>query len=138
MVYLYYKIDPTSFCDIFLKFPFSTLFFSGEISKAESLNYQLITLGCRMEEATVASLISHYGKQHMLKQAEDIFAEYVNSPTSSKLLYNSMIDAYAKCGKQEKAHLLYRQATEEGRDLGAVGISIVVNALTNGGMAMVK
>lgn len=86
----------------------------------------------------MASLISHYGKQHMLKQAEDIFAEYVNSPTSSKLLYNSMIDAYAKCGKQEKAHLLYRQATEEGRDLGAVGISIVVNALTNGGMAMVK
>ncbi|RDX67819.1 Pentatricopeptide repeat-containing protein, partial [Mucuna pruriens] len=107
--------------------------FPGEISKAELLNHQLIKLGCRIEEATVASLISHYGKQQMLKQAEDIFAEYVNSPTSSKLLYNSMINAYAKCGKQEKAYLLYKQATEEGRDLGAVGISIAVNSLTNGG-----
>ncbi|KAJ1407323.1 Tetratricopeptide-like helical domain superfamily [Sesbania bispinosa] len=107
---------------------------NGEISKAESLNHQLIKLGCRMEEATIASLISHYGKQHLLKQAEDIFAEYINSSTSRKLLYNSMIDAYAKCGKQEKAYLLYKKATEEGCDLGAVGISIVVNALTSGGV----
>ncbi|KAJ1441926.1 Tetratricopeptide-like helical domain superfamily [Sesbania bispinosa] len=91
-----------------------------------------------MEEATIASLISHYGKQHMMKQAEDIFAEYINSSTSKKLLYNSMIDAYAKCGKQEKAYLLYKQATEEGCDLGVVGISIVVNALTSGGMAFVE
>ncbi|KAK7400041.1 hypothetical protein VNO78_11240 [Psophocarpus tetragonolobus] len=105
----------------------------GEISKAELLNQQLVKLGCRMEEATVASLISHYGKQQMLKQAEDIFAEYVNSPTSSKVLYNSMINAYAKCGKQEKAYLLYKELTEQGRDLGAVGISIAVNSLTNGG-----
>ncbi|CAL5214059.1 unnamed protein product [Lathyrus oleraceus] len=105
----------------------------GEIRKAESLNHQLITPGCRMEEVTAASLISHYGNQHMLKQAEDIFAEYVNSPTYSKLFYNSMIDAYAKCGKQDKAYLLYKQATEEGHDLGAVGISIAVNALTNQG-----
>ncbi|XP_061363763.1 pentatricopeptide repeat-containing protein At5g27270 [Gastrolobium bilobum] len=106
---------------------------NGEISKAETLSHQLIKLGCRMEEATVASLISHYGKQHMLKQAEDIFAEYADSPTSSKLLYNSMMDAYAKCGEQEKVYLLYKQVTDEGRDLGAVGISIVVNALSNGG-----
>lgn len=91
-----------------------------------------------MDEATVASLISHYGKQQMLKQAEDIFAEYINSPTSSKVLFNSMINAYAKCGKQEKAYLLYKQATGEGRDLGAVGISIAVNSLTNGGMALEK
>ena len=71
----------------------------------------------------------------MLKQAEDIFAEYANSHTSSKVLYNSMIDVYAKCGEQEKAYLLYKQVTEEGYDLGAVGISIVVNALTNGGIS---
>ncbi|KAK7247030.1 hypothetical protein RIF29_41906 [Crotalaria pallida] len=105
----------------------------GEISKAESLNHQLIRLGCGMDEATASSLISHYGKQQMLKQAEDIFEQYVNSPTSSKLLYNSMIDAYAKCGEQEKAYLLYKRLTKEGRDLGAVGISIVVNTLTNRG-----
>ena len=49
-----------------------------------------------------------------------------------------MINAYAKCGKQEKAYLLYKQATGEGRDLGAVGISIAVNSLTNGGMALEK
>ncbi|CAJ1938762.1 unnamed protein product [Sphenostylis stenocarpa] len=105
----------------------------GETSKAEFLNHQLIKLGCRMEEATVASLISHYGKQQMLKQAEDIFAEYVKSPTSSKLLYNSMINAYAKCGEQDQAYLLYKQVTDEGHDLGAVGMSIAVNSLTNGG-----
>ncbi|KAL9325362.1 hypothetical protein ACSQ67_006007 [Phaseolus vulgaris] len=105
----------------------------GEISKAELLNHQLIKLGCRMEEAAVASLINHYGKQQMLKQAADIFAEYVNPSSSSKLLYNSMINAYAKCGKQEKAYLLYKQVTEEGHDLGAVGMSIAVNSLTNGG-----
>lgn len=74
----------------------------------------------------------------MLKQAEDIFAEYVNSPTYGKLFYNSMIDAYAKCSKQEKAYLLYKQATEEGHDLGAVGISLAVNALTNEGMATLR
>ncbi|KAK7302120.1 hypothetical protein RJT34_13000 [Clitoria ternatea] len=68
----------------------------------------------------------------MLKQAEEVFEEYVYSPTSSNLLYNSMINAYAKCGEQEKAYLLYKQVTEEGHDLGAVGISIAVNSLTNG------
>ncbi|CAL0329703.1 unnamed protein product [Lupinus luteus] len=105
----------------------------GEISKAESLNNQLIRFGYGMDEATAASLISRYGKQHMLKQAEDIFEAYVKSPISSKLLYNSMIDAYAKCGEQGKAYLLYKQAREEGHELGAVGISIVINALTNEG-----
>lgn len=48
-----------------------------------------------------------------------------------------MIDAFAKCGKQEKAYLLYKQATVKGLDLGAVGISIIVNALTNEGMTAV-
>ncbi|KAL1323354.1 hypothetical protein HN51_033690 [Arachis hypogaea] len=105
----------------------------GELSKVESLNRQLTEIDSKMEEATIASLISHCGKQHMLKQAEDIFAEYVHSHTPSKLLYNSMIDVYAKCGEQEKAYLLYKQVTKEGCDLGAVGISIIVNALTNGG-----
>lgn len=107
--------------------------YPGEISKAESLSRQVINLGCRLEELTVASLIGYYGKQRMLKQAEDIFTEFANSHTSSKLVYNSMIDTYAKCGKREEAYLLYKQVADEGHDLGAVGISIVVNALTNGG-----
>lgn len=60
-----------------------------------------------------------------------------NGRGSTKMyIYN--YDAFAKCGKQEKAYLLYKQATEEGHDLVAVGISIVVNALSNGGIATVK
>ncbi|KAI4352925.1 hypothetical protein L6164_007132 [Bauhinia variegata] len=105
----------------------------GEISKAQSLSHQVVKLGCGMGEATIGSLINYYGKQQLLKLAEDIFAEFRNSPTSSKLVYNAMIDAYAKCGKLEEAFLLYKQLTEEGHHLGAVGISIAVNALTNKG-----
>lgn len=46
-----------------------------------------------------------------------------------------MIDAYAKCGRPEEAYSLYKQVAEKGHDVNAVGISIVVNALTNIGMS---
>ncbi|KAJ7957282.1 Pentatricopeptide repeat-containing protein [Quillaja saponaria] len=105
----------------------------GDTTKAESLTYQLSKLGCRMEEAAVASLIGYYGKQRMLKQAREIFAAFADSPTSSKLIYKSMIDVYAKCDRHEEAYLLYQQVTEEGCDPGPVAVSIVVNALINGG-----
>lgn len=57
-----------------------------------------------------------------------------NSPTTRKPIYASLIDAYAKCGKPEEAHWLYKEVIEKGHDLDAVIISIVLNALTNYGM----
>jgi pentatricopeptide repeat protein len=95
----------------------------------------LIKLGCRLQGATIASLISLYAKQHKLKKAQEVFAAVADSPTCEKLIYNSMIDAYAKCGRPEEAYSLYKQVAEKGHDLNAVAISIVVNALTNIGMS---
>jgi len=45
-----------------------------------------------------------------------------------------MIDACVKCGKFEEAYLLYEEVAQRGHNLGAVGIGMVVNALTNSGM----
>ena len=45
-----------------------------------------------------------------------------------------MIDACVKCGKFEEAYLLYKEAVQRGHNLDAVGIGMVVNALTNSGM----
>ncbi|KAK9283509.1 hypothetical protein L1049_011755 [Liquidambar formosana] len=105
----------------------------GDISKAETLYDQLIKLGCRPEDAAIASIISLYGEQQKLKQAPKIFSAVADSPATGKPIYNSMIDAYAKCGKPEEAYYLYKEVTEKGHDLGAVTISKVVNSLTNYG-----
>lgn len=45
-----------------------------------------------------------------------------------------MIDACVKCGKFEEAYLLYEEVAQRGHNLDAVGIGMVVNALTNSGM----
>ncbi|XP_062147181.1 pentatricopeptide repeat-containing protein At5g27270 isoform X2 [Alnus glutinosa] len=105
----------------------------GDTIKAETLTDQLTKLGCRLEATTIASLISLYAKQHNLKKAQEVFAAVADSSSNEKLIYKSMIDAYSKCGKPEEAYSLYRQVAEEGHDLDAVAISIVVNALTNSG-----
>jgi pentatricopeptide repeat protein len=110
-------------------------FYAGDTIKAETLTGKLIKLGYRLEAATIASLISLYAKQHDLKKAQEVFAAVADSSTNEKLIYKSMIDAYSKCGKPEEAYSLYKQLAEEGHDLDAVTISIVVNALTNSGMS---
>ncbi|KAM5557934.1 pentatricopeptide repeat-containing protein [Rosa sericea] len=105
----------------------------GDAYKAEIRINQLLKLGCRVDNATISSLISLYGKKHKLKKAQEIYTAFADSPLAKKLLCNSMLDAYAKCGKSEEAYSLYRRLTEEGHDLDAVAISIVVNALTHSG-----
>ncbi|KAH0978665.1 hypothetical protein GBA52_005842 [Prunus armeniaca] len=105
----------------------------GDAFKAETHINQLAKLGCRVDDATVGSLISLYGKKHNLKKALEIFTAFADSPLAKKLLCNSMLDAYAKCGKPQEAYSLYKQLSEEGHDLDAVAISIVVNVLTNSG-----
>ncbi|CAB4302184.1 unnamed protein product [Prunus armeniaca] len=111
----------------------SGLSIASDAFKAETHINQLAKLGCRVDDATVGSLISLYGKKHNLKKALEIFTAFADSPLAKKLLCNSMLDAYAKCGKPQEAYSLYKQLSEEGHDLDAVAISIVVNVLTNSG-----
>lgn len=111
-------------------------FRAGDAFKAETHINQLAKLGCRVDDATVGSLISLYGKKHNLKKALEIFTAFADSPLAKKLLCNSMLDAYAKCGKPQEAYSLYKQLSEEGHDLDAVAISIVVNVLTNSGISL--
>ncbi|XP_052186660.1 pentatricopeptide repeat-containing protein At5g27270 isoform X2 [Diospyros lotus] len=105
----------------------------GNISKAEYLYKLLIELGHIPEHVATASMISFYGKQQKLKQAQKVFEMVGSSPINAKPLYNSMIDAYAKSGQLEAAYLFYKEALEKKQDLGAVAISMLVNALSNGG-----
>ncbi|KAK2658449.1 hypothetical protein Ddye_004982 [Dipteronia dyeriana] len=105
----------------------------GAISKVKILYNQLMKLGCRLEDEVIVSLIGLYGKQRMLKDAQDVFELVCDSSRPGKLILKSIIDAYAKCGKPEEAYAVYKEATAKGQDLDAVAISILVNTLTNYG-----
>ncbi|PSS32261.1 Pentatricopeptide repeat-containing protein [Actinidia chinensis var. chinensis] len=111
----------------------SKLIKEGDCSKAEHLYKLLIELGCILEHVTSASMISFYGKQQKLKQAREVFEMVVVSNTNAKQLYTAMIDAYGKSGQLEAAFLFYKEVSEKGHDLGAVAISMLVNALISGG-----
>lgn len=106
---------------------------TGDASKAECLYALLMKFGCMPEDAACASMISLYGKQQKLKQAQDVFAAVADSSKARKLLHGSMIDAFARCGKSEEAYQFFREETVKGHDLGAVAISMLVNVLTNCG-----
>ena len=118
------------------KFKIYVLYVAGDAFKARTLINQLSKLGCRPDETTVSSLISLYGKQQKLKQAKEVYLTFADSPATEKLLCKSMLDAYVKCGKSGDAFSLYKQVTETGNCLDAVSISIVVNSLSNSGMAL--
>ncbi|KAF3432664.1 hypothetical protein FNV43_RR23766 [Rhamnella rubrinervis] len=105
---------------------------AGDAFQAKILIDQLIKLDCKLDDTLVASLISFYAKQHRLQEAQEVFFEFSDSSATEKL-FNSMLDAYVKCGKPEEAYSLYKQVTERGHGPGAVAISIVVNALANSG-----
>lgn len=107
--------------------------YTGDTSKAECLYALLMKLGNMPEDAACASMISLYGKQRKLKQAQEVFAAVADSSKARKLLHGSMIDAFARCGTSEEAYLFFREETVKGHDLGAVAISMLVNVLTNCG-----
>lgn len=115
-----------------LKFLF---FYVGNISKAEILADLIIKLGLRIQEETIAALIAVYGRQHKLKEAKRLYLAAGESLSLGKSVMNSMIDAYVRCGWLEAAYELFMESAEKGIDLGAVTISILVNALTNRGMS---
>ncbi|XP_065851887.1 pentatricopeptide repeat-containing protein At5g27270 isoform X2 [Euphorbia lathyris] len=105
----------------------------GDICKAEAVTVQAAKLGYKLEDEIIASLISLYGKRQNLKQAREFFEAVADSPVPGKSVVNAMIDVYAKCGKSEDAYFLYKEVTGRGHNLNAVGISIIVKALTNSG-----
>lgn len=93
----------------------------------------MIKLGCRLEDASGASMISMYGKQKKLKQAQEVFAAVAGSATDGQVIYGSMIDAYIACDREEDAYLFYKEQTRKGHNFGPVSISILVKALTSCG-----
>lgn len=93
----------------------------------------MIKLGFEPGDRASASLISLCGRKQKLEQAQRVFAALENFPTTGKLVYNSMIDAYVKCNKPEKAYSLYIEVTQKGQELGAVAVSMVVNSLSKNG-----
>ncbi|KAJ8554189.1 hypothetical protein K7X08_024867 [Anisodus acutangulus] len=81
----------------------------GEISKEENL-YKLL-----------------------MKLALNVFASVAESSRTGSLLYNSIIDSYNRCGKQEETYMFYKEEMEKGHVLGPVAISMLVNGLSNCG-----
>lgn len=90
-------------------------------------------LGCQLEDTSLASLISMYGKQKKLDQVQKVFASMTDSTRDGKLISGLMIDAYIACGREEDAYLFCKEQAARGHNLGSVSISILVKALTNCG-----
>ncbi|KAL7145979.1 hypothetical protein ABFS83_06G010300 [Erythranthe nasuta] len=105
----------------------------GDVLTAEYLYELMIELGCGIEDAAKASMISLYGKQKKLKQARKVFADVEGSATNENVIYSSMIDAYIACGREEDAYLFYKEQTMKGHKFGPVSISVLVKALTSYG-----
>lgn len=93
-------------------------------------------LGRKPEDAASASLIIFYGKQKKLKEALNVFESVADSSRTGSLLYNSIIDAYNRCDKQEEAYMFYKEEMEKGHFFGPVAISMLVNGLCNCGKSM--
>ncbi|KAL6008226.1 hypothetical protein ACLOJK_033732 [Asimina triloba] len=109
------------------------LMLTGDISEAKTLYDHVINLGCQPEDAAVAFLVSFYGSRQQLNQAQEVFTAALDFPSVGKLVYRSMTEAYAKCGKFNEANHLYEEMLKRGYGHDAITISIVVNALTNHG-----
>ncbi|KAF3663821.1 Pentatricopeptide repeat-containing protein [Capsicum annuum] len=108
----------------------------GDISKAENLYKLLMKLGRKPEDVASASLIHFYGKQKNLRKALNVFASVADSSRTRSLLYNSIVDSYNRCDKQEEAYIFYKEEMEKGHVLGPVAISMLVNGLSNCGKSM--
>ncbi|KAJ0817707.1 putative tetratricopeptide-like helical domain superfamily, pentacotripeptide-repeat region of PRORP [Helianthus annuus] len=105
----------------------------GLTSQAESLFDLLLKLGCKLEVSTLSSMIYLYGKQKQVERAKRAFAAVADASSEQKHLYSCMIDVYVKSEKVDEAYLFYVEEDKKGRDVGAVAISMLVNALSNCG-----
>ncbi|KAK1412977.1 hypothetical protein QVD17_34633 [Tagetes erecta] len=105
----------------------------GSTSQAESLFNLLLKLGCKLEISTLSSMIYSYGKQNQMELAKQAFAAVADASSEQKHLYSCMIDLFVKSEKVDEAYLFYVEEDNKGHDVGAVAISILVNALSNCG-----
>ncbi|KAI3760683.1 hypothetical protein L1987_51081 [Smallanthus sonchifolius] len=105
----------------------------GLTSRAESLFDLLLKLGCKMDISTLSSMIYLYGKQNQMELAKKAFAAVSDASSEQKNLYSCMIDVFAKSDKVDEAYLFYVEEDKKGHDVGAVAISMLVNALSNCG-----
>ncbi|KAL0304552.1 UNVERIFIED_CONTAM: Pentatricopeptide repeat-containing protein [Sesamum radiatum] len=85
----------------------------GDLLTTEYLYEVMMRLGCGLEDAARAAIITLYGKQKKLKQAQDVFAGVAAWATDGGVVYSSMINAYITCGGEEDAFLFYREQTKK-------------------------
>ncbi|WOK94961.1 pentatricopeptide repeat-containing protein [Canna indica] len=102
----------------------------GHMVEAETLYKQILKIGFRPEDSSVASMISLYGRFHQIKQAQELFALVSHSSRFVNAAHNSLIDAYCKCGEIDEAIKLHEEMIDQGYTYDAVTISILVNTLT--------
>ncbi|KAD6119635.1 hypothetical protein E3N88_10906 [Mikania micrantha] len=105
----------------------------GLTSQAESLFDLLLKLGCKLEISMLSSMIYLYGKQNQMELAKKAFAAVADASSEQKHLYSCMIDAFVKSNKVDEANTFYIEEDKKGHDVGAVAISMLVNALSNCG-----
>ncbi|KAK4362799.1 hypothetical protein RND71_018040 [Anisodus tanguticus] len=78
---------------------------------------QLIRKFIKEDDVASASLINFYGKQKKLREALNVFASVADSSRTGSLLYNSIIDSYNRCGKQEETYMFYKEEMEKGHSV---------------------
>lgn len=105
----------------------------GLTSEAEALFDLLMKLGYTPDISTLSSMIYLYGKQNQVERAKKVFAAVADASSEQKHLYGCMIDVFSKSAKVDEAYLFYKDEIKKGHVLGAVAISMLVNALTSCG-----
>ncbi|KAL8167001.1 hypothetical protein V2J09_008500 [Rumex salicifolius] len=104
-------------------------FREGDIEKGEAINEHLMRLGAKLDDTTMASIITLYGRQQNLKRAREMFEEWEKVSSLGAQTYRSMIDACTKIGEIVDAYNIYIEAMHKGIDVGVVTISMLVNNL---------
>jgi pentatricopeptide repeat protein len=113
---------------------FGICFAAGNMNQARFIYDNLIELGLKPDDWSVASLIMHYGQNMQLELAWEIFDSVSElSSLVGGVVLKAMIDALCTCGNIDEAYSLYNDLVHLGCNRDAVTISILVNALTKSG-----
>ncbi|GJN29885.1 hypothetical protein PR202_gb18147 [Eleusine coracana subsp. coracana] len=106
----------------------------GNKDEAKFLYEQLTALGAKLDDdSALATLIVQYGQHQQLERAQELFESASVSSSVGGHVYNAMVDALFKCGKIDKAHDLFMEMVDQGKNRDAVTISILVTHLTKHG-----
>lgn len=104
-------------------------FREGDTAKGEAFCEHLMRLGALLDDTTIASIVTSYGRQQNLERARDMFVAWKNFSTVGAQTYSSMIDVCTRIGKIDDAYHIYKEAMHKEVDVGAVTISMLVNNL---------